>query len=173
MHPKHPNVDYVYYLKGLANFNRGLGILERFVPSKSTERDPGAAARSFYDFEAVVKKFPKSKYAEDARQRMLYLRNNLAEYEMAVARYYMERKAYLAAINRARYVIENYQRTPAVPEALTVLATTYRILGMDDLATDNERVITANYPNQPLPKDVKADSDSPWWGGWFEWTLFE
>jgi outer membrane protein assembly factor BamD len=168
MHPKHPNVDYVYYLKGLANFNRGIGLLERFIPSKTTERDPGASARSFYDFEVVVKQFPESRYAEDARQRMLYLRNNLAEYEMAVADYYMERNAYLAAINRARYVIENYQRTPAVPKALHLLATAYRIIGIEDLASDTERVIAANYPEQSLPQNSTRGGAMPWWRNLFQ-----
>jgi outer membrane protein assembly factor BamD len=169
LHPKHPNVDYVYYLKGLANFNRGIGVLERWVPSKSYERDPGATSRSFYDFEDLVRTFPESKYAEDARQRMVYLRNNLAAYELAVARYYVRRGAHVAALNRAKYVVEHYQRTPAVPDALEVVVDTYRVLGMEDLAADAERVLVANYPD--LAHRKSAEVDEGWWP--FEFTLFE
>jgi len=163
LHPKHPNVDYVYYLKGLADFNRGIGILERFIPSKSSERDPGSASRSFYHFEELVQKFPESKYAEDARLRMLYLRNNLAEYEVAVAHYYMRRTAYVAALNRGQYVIEHYQRTPAMPDALLVVVGAYRAMGMDDLAADTERVYRTNFPEHV----AQAESS------FFEWWPFE
>lgn len=168
LHPRHPNVDYVYYLKGLANFNRGFGILERFIPSKNSERDPGASSQSFYDFEELVRKFPDSRYAEDARRRMIYLRNNLAEYEVAVARYYVRRGAHIAALNRAKYVIEHYQRTPAMPEALEIATTVYRKLGMDDLAADSERVLLANYPDRA---QALAADDGGWWP--FRWQLFD
>ena len=171
LHPQHPNVDYVYYLKGLANFNRGIGILERFIPSKSSERVPGASSQSFFDFEELVRKFPESKYATDARQRMVYLRNNLAEYELAVARYYVTRGAYVAALNRAKYVVEHYQRTPAAPEALTLVVDTYRRLGIEDLAADSERVLVANYPDLRY-RETQLEESGPWW--WpFEFTLFE
>ncbi len=149
LHPKHPNVDYVYYLKGLANFNRGYGLLERFIPTDNSQRDQRASLRSFYDFEELLKKFPEGKYAADARQRMLFLRNNLAAYELSVARYYMRRGAHIAALNRASYVVRHYQRTPAVPEALEVMAAAYRELGMADLAGDIDRVYVANYPGRP------------------------
>jgi len=167
MHPKHPNVDYVYYLKGLANFNRGIGILERFIPSKSAERDPGAAAQSFYYFEELIQKFPDSKYAEDARLRMVYLRNNIAEHELSVARYYYNRGAYIASVNRAQKVVNNYQRTPAVPAALALMVAGYRAMEMNDLASDAERVLRANYPDHPSLNQVAEKSS------WFNFTLFE
>ncbi|HEY5719871.1 MAG TPA: outer membrane protein assembly factor BamD [Gammaproteobacteria bacterium] len=167
MHPKHPNVDYVHYLKGLANFNRGIGILERFIPSKSAERDPGAAAQSFYYFEELLQKFPDSKYAEDARQRMVYLRNNIAEYELSVARYYFNRGAHIASVNRAQKVVNNYQRTPSVPDALALMVANYRVMEMNDLASDAERVLRSNHPDHPSLTQVAEKSS------WFKFKLFE
>lgn len=161
LHPKHPNVDYVYYLKGLANFNRGYGLLERFIPTDNSQRDQRASTRSFYDFEELLKNFPDSKYAADARLRMLHLRNNIAEYELAVARYYMRRGAHVAALNRSSYIIEHYQRTPAIPEALEVMADAYRGMGMEEMAADTDRVYAANYPDR-AKEDPPADSPF-WW----------
>ena len=160
LHPKHPNVDYVYYLKGLANFNRGYGLLERFIPTDSSQRDQRASIRSFYDFEELLKNYPDSKYAEDARLRMLYLRNNIAAYELAVAQYYMRRGAHIAALNRSSYVVEHYQRTPAVPEALEVMAAAYRAMDMQEQAADADRVYAANYADRPREE---APDDSPFW----------
>jgi outer membrane protein assembly factor BamD len=160
LHPKHPNVDYVYYLKGLANFNRGYGLLERFIPTDSAQRDQRASIRSFYDFEELLKNYPDSKYAEDARLRMLYLRNNIADYELAVAQYYMRRGAHVAALNRGSYIVEHYQRTPAVPEALEVMAAAYRAMGMEELAADTDRVYAVNYAGRPKED---APDDSPFW----------
>ncbi len=160
LHPKHPNVDYVYYLKGLANFNRGYGLLERFIPTDNSQRDQRASIRSFYDFEELLKNFPESKYAADARLRMLYLRNNIAAYELAVAQYYMRRGAHVAALNRSSYIVEHYQRTPSVPEALEVMAAAYRAMGMEAQATDTDRVYAMNYAGRP--KEEPAP-DSPFW----------
>ena len=145
-HPRHPFVDYAYYLKGLANYDRGVGVLERLFPSDPTKTDTNTAQQSFNDFAELVQKFPNSNYAEDARQRMLFLRNNLASYEINVADYYMRRKAYVAAVNRAKYVLENYSTTPATTPALAILVKAYQQLGLDDLATDSLRVLKLNYP---------------------------
>ena len=150
LHPTNPHVDYAYYLKGLVNYNRGIGFLERFIPTDSSQRDPGAARDAFKDFELLVRKFPNSRYVADAKQRMVALRNNLAMYEIHVARYYMKRKAYLAAANRGVQVIENYQRTPAVPLALTIMEKAYRKMGLGDLADDAARVYALNY-SQGIP----------------------
>ena len=144
LQPRHPSVDYAYYLKGLVNFNRGTSLFDRFIPSDPSQRDPGAAITSFKDFAELVEKFPESKYAEDARLRMIYLRNNLANYEVHVARYYMKRQAYVAAVNRTNHVIEKYQRTPAVRDALEIQIAAYTALGMDDLAADAGRVLELN-----------------------------
>ncbi len=144
LYPQNPHVDYAYYLKGIINYNRGIGFLERFIPTDASQRDPGAALESFKDFATLVERFPNSKYAEDARQRMVYLRNNLAMNEVHVARYYLKRGAYLAAANRANHVIQHYQRTSAVDDALEVLIAAYRALGKDDLAADAQRVLDLN-----------------------------
>jgi outer membrane protein assembly factor BamD len=149
LYPRHPNLDYAYYLRGLTNFNQGVSILDRYLPVDRSQRDPGAARQSFQDFGEVVRRFPDSKYAADARQRMVYLRNNLAQYEIHAANYYLERRAYLAAANRGKYVVEHYQETPAVPEALGIMVRAYRAMGMNDLADDNLRVLRQNYPNHP------------------------
>jgi len=149
LHPRHPNIDYVYYLKGLANFDAGKDIVSTYLPQDPTQRDPGAARQSFQDFGELLRRFPESKYAKDARQRMIFLRNNLAAYEIHVARYYMKRKAYIAAANRAKYVVENFQRTTAVPNALNVMVVAYSQLGLKKLSGDAMRILAANYPEHP------------------------
>jgi outer membrane protein assembly factor BamD len=154
-YPTHPNVAYAYYLKGLVNYNRGLGFLERYMPTDLSQRDPGSMEQSFRDFAELVRKFPNSKYAEDARQRMLYLRDMLAQHELNVATYYMRRGAFVAAAGRAKYVVEHYPRTPAVPDALGTMAKAYKILGLNDLAADALRVLKTNYPTNPMVREVE------------------
>lgn len=149
LHPQHPNVDYAYYMKGLSSFTEGNGLFERFMPTDLTRRDPGAARQSFADFSQLVSRFPDSPYAADARKRMVYLRNLLARYEIHVANYYFLRGAYVAAANRGRYVVENFQRTPAVPDALAVLVQAYTLLGMEDAANDSLNTLRSNYPDHP------------------------
>ncbi|MFN2308126.1 MAG: outer membrane protein assembly factor BamD [Gammaproteobacteria bacterium] len=147
-YPRHPSLDYAYYLRGLVNFARGESFMDRLLPRDPAERDAGATRQAFFDFAELVKRFPESRYARDAGQRMVFLRNNLAEYELHVADYYLRRGAYIAAANRAKQVIESYQGTPAVPEALATLARAYRLLGLEDLAADAERVLKLNYPER-------------------------
>lgn len=156
LYPRHPNIDYVYYLKGLVNFNAGRDLISKYLPQDPTQRDPGAARASFDDFTILLKRYPQSKYAADARQRMIFLRNNLAEYEIHVANYYMRRNAYVAAANRAKYVVENYQRTTAVPKGLVIMAKAYRYLGLKDLADDSLRVLRLNYPDNPEIASIEA-----------------
>ena len=148
--PGNPHTDYAYYLKGLVNYTRGLSILDRVVRRDPSERDTRALREAFRDFSQLVREFPESRYAEDARRRLVFLHNQLAQYEINVARYYMRRKAWVAAVNRARYVIENYQRTPAARQALEVLVEAYTRMGLDDLARDARRVLDAN-PAQATP----------------------
>ncbi len=155
LYPRHPYVDYAYYLKGLANFNTSRGLIERYVPQDASQRDPGAARQSFQDFSDLVKRFPNSKYTKDASLRMAYLRNNLAKYEVNVATYYMKRGAYVAATNRAKNVVESYQRTPSVPDALGILAKAYKVMGLDDLSADALRVLELNYPQHPALAQAK------------------
>ncbi|QQD17018.1 outer membrane protein assembly factor BamD [Spongiibacter nanhainus] len=149
LHPQHEKVDYAYYMRGLANYTEGEGLFERFLPTDMTQRDPGSAIQSFEDFRLLLQRFPESPYAEDARARMIYLRNRLARYEINVANYYFKRKAYLAAANRGRYVIENLPQTPAVPDALAVMTQAYLLLGMEDLANQSLEVLRKNYPDHP------------------------
>lgn len=149
LHPQHPNVDYAYYMKGLANYAEGEGFLDRFLPTDLTQRDPGAAIQSFEDFRQLLYRYPESQYAPDARARMLFLRNRLARYEINVANYYFKRGAYLAAANRGRYVVENFPQAPATADALAVMTQAYQLLGLEDLAADSFLVLKTNYPNHP------------------------
>ncbi|WP_439135368.1 outer membrane protein assembly factor BamD [Pseudomaricurvus sp.] len=149
LHPQHRNVDYAYYMKGLSSFTEGSGMFERFLPTDLTKRDPGAARQSFAHFSQLLARFPNSQYAPDARKRMIYLRNLLARYEIHVANYYMKRGAFVAAANRGRYVVENFQQAPAVPDALAVMVQSYHSLHMNDLSTNALATLKANYPNHP------------------------
>ncbi len=149
LHPQHPNVDYAYYMKGLAAYSAGDDIFRRFVSTDQTKRDTSYARESFAEFSQLVSRYPQSPYAADARARMVHLRNQLARHEIMVANYYFRRGAYLAAANRGRYVVENFQRTPSVPDGLAVMAQGYILLGMDDLAKDAIEVLALNYPEYP------------------------
>ncbi|HJP36836.1 MAG TPA: outer membrane protein assembly factor BamD [Gammaproteobacteria bacterium] len=154
LNPTHPHMDYAYYLRGLINFNIGRGLTARFVERDPSQRDPGAAMRSFKDFSGLIQKFPKTRYVEDAELRMRHLRNILAQHEVNVANFYMRRGAFVAAANRARNVVENYQQTPAMPEALVLLAKSYKVLEMNELSDDALRVLQLNYPNHPGISEV-------------------
>ena len=160
LNPAHPHVDYAYYIKGLVNYNRGIGFIDRFIPTDSSQRDPGATLDSYKDFEELLRRFPNSRYAEDSRKRIIALRNNLAMYEIHVADFSMRRGAYLAAARRCAEVIRKYQRTQAVPVALEIMEQAYRKLGMNPLADDVKRVYEINYaqgaPGQAA-KDVNYD----------------
>lgn len=161
LYPRHPNVDYAYYLKGLSNFNRNFGFFQRYIPTDREQRDQAAALQAFNDFSELLQLYPNSKYAEDSRLRMVYLRNSVAEYDVHVARYYIKRGAYLAAINRGRNVVEKFPKTEAVPNALAVMLVGYTMLKMDDPATDTRRVLELNYPRHPVLKGkVSANSDT-------------
>ncbi len=144
-----------FYLRGLVNFNLDLGITARYLPRDPSQRDPGAALQAFNDFSELIRRFPESRYVTDAQLRMKHLRNVLAQHEVNVANFYMRRGAFIAAANRARYVIENYQQTPAMPEALVLLSKAYRVLELQDLSDDTLRVLELNYPNHPGIEEVK------------------
>jgi outer membrane protein assembly factor BamD len=163
--PTHPRVDYAYYVRGLVYFESGANWLERQFRVDTAKRPPQEARKSFQAFQVLLQQYPNSPYAADARQRMIYLRNRLADYEVAVARYYMQRGAYVGAANRARGVLENYDGAPAVDDALAIMAAAYRRLGIDDLAVTVDKVRAANVQ----PDDVKSrDSgeDDSWWRFW-------
>lgn len=144
--PTHPRVDYAYYIKGLANFERDRNFLERWFRVDLSKRPPSDARSSFQSFQSLLQRFPDSQYASDARQRMIALRNRLADYELHVARYYMRRGAYVGALNRSKYVLENYDGAPAVKESLEIMEAAYKRLDLDDLATNAERVLKESYP---------------------------
>ncbi len=150
-HPRHPNVDYAYYLRGLASFSQGDSFLNKTFNQDPTQRDPSHLRRAFNYFSELVRKFPQSKYRADALQRMKYLLNALARHEIHVARFYLEREAYLAAANRARYVVEHYQNTPSVAEALDIMAQAYEKMGRNELADDARRVLKLNFPDYRGP----------------------
>ncbi len=163
LYPRNPHVDYAYYLKGLVNFNKGITFMNRFIPTDASQRDPGAALDSFKDFGELIRRFPKSRYAEDARLRMLYLRNNLAKHEAGVADYYYRRGAYVAAAQRAGFVIENYPRSTAVRSALEIMIRAYQQLDEPDLARDASRVLALNRNLGTLVTD-RPDADQITWG---------
>lgn len=146
VYPLHPNMDYAFYLRGLINFNRDIGLFEKYIPRDGSQRDQGSARFALKDFTTLIKRFPKSRYGEDTAQRVVYLRNLLARHEVNVAHYYMRRGSYIAATNRGKYVIENYSRTPAMPDALLIMAKAYKVLELDDLSEDALRVLKLNYP---------------------------
>lgn len=146
LHPQHPNVDYAYYMKGLAAYTGNEDIFDRFVSTDSSKRDTNHAKEAFAEFSQLVARFPASPYSADARARMVSLRNLLARHEIGVANYYFRRGAYLAATNRGAYVVENFQRTPAVADGLAVMAQGYILLGYNELAKDTIAILALNYP---------------------------
>jgi outer membrane protein assembly factor BamD len=148
-YPSHPNVDYAFYIRGLTNYEQRVGFMERMMPSRVRDRDQTAARESFRDFDELIRRYPDSRYAPDARQRMVFLRNNLSFYELDVARYYLRRKAYVASANRARYAIENYPGSPELGNALEILHVSYTEMGLPELAEDTMKVLVLNYPDHP------------------------
>jgi len=148
LYPRHPHADYAYYLKGLVKFNQGQSMFDGLTSQDPAQRDPEAASRSFQFFRDLIKNFPNSKYAKDASERMVYLRNNLARHELYAAQHYMKREAYLAAANRAKYIIETFQTTPSTPDALLVMVEAYKELRLNDLASDAQRVYDLNFANK-------------------------
>lgn len=157
--PTNPRVDYAYYMKGLVYFERQANFLERYFNVDLSQRPPVNARKSFEALDELIKKYPHSAYVGDARQRMIFLRNRLADFELHVALYYMRRGAYVGAINRAKYCVENYDGAPAVRGSMKVLVDAYRALKMTDLAADAEKVYAANYPGASQEIAIKKS----WW----------
>ena len=165
LHPNHPNVDYAYYLKGLANFKDDLGIFGQISRQDLSERDQKAAREAFDTFKELVTRFPESQYAADAAKRMDFLVNSLAQNEVHVARYYLNRQAYVAAINRAQQAIANYPHAPAIEEALAIMVKSYDALGYNDLRDDTARILKTNFPDSHFVAAGGASSSS-WWKFW-------
>ena len=169
LHPQHPNVDYAFYVKGLSEISQTGGFFDSFLPTDSSLRDIGEARGAFTTLTELLSRFPESPYAADARKRLISLRNRLARAEIHVANYYFTRGAYLAAANRGRFVVENFQQSPAVPDGLAVMAQAYYLLEMKELADNSVEVLVANYPEHPsldsngqfdFERRLLADQDS-------------
>jgi len=166
LHPVSPAYDYALYLKGLVNFNDNLGLFSWLSRQDLSERDQQAAKDSFEAFRELTERFPESRYAADARQRMTYIVNSLAQYEVHVARYYYERGAYVAAIGRAQSAIADYRDVPATQEALYILMRSYDALGMAQLRDDARRVLEASWPQGKVLEQGLEAKDNPWWKFW-------
>lgn len=166
LHPASPAFDYALYFKGLINFNGDLGLFSSITRQDLSERDQLAAKESFASFKELVARFPTSKYAPDARLRMAYIVNSLAQYEVHVARYYFSRGAYLAAINRAQQAVSDFPQAPAREEALYILFKSYESLGMTQLRDDTRRVLALNYPDSEYLVQGFKSKDDPWWKFW-------
>lgn len=143
--PTHARVDYCLYMKGVIFFDQDANFLEKLFRVDMTERPPRNTMRAFSSFQELLRRYPDSEYVPDARERMIFLRNRLAEYENHVAAYYVRRGAYVAAVNRAKYAVENYPGAPALEDALNIMISSYRKLGMTDLAADAERVLRESF----------------------------
>ena len=162
-YPTHKHIDYAYYLRGLINFNRSGGFLERYIGQDMTKREQTNQRESFDDFGALISRYPQSRYAPDARQRMVYLRNMMAQSELNIALYYYKRNAFVAASNRAKAIIETYPQSPQAGDALALMMLSYRKLGQDKLADDTKRVLELNYPDHPVLHGSWPHYRSNWW----------
>ncbi|MEO8102004.1 MAG: outer membrane protein assembly factor BamD [Betaproteobacteria bacterium] len=165
LHPNHANVDYALYIKGLAYFKPDLGIFGDMLNLDPSERDPKALRESFEVFKDLAVRFPESRYADDARSRMSYLVNALAKHDVAVAKYYYNRGAYLAAVNRAENVMLRYPQAPANEDALVITVQAYEQMGLKDLAADARRVLEKNFPRNDMVAKGSSGQKS-WWKLW-------
>ena len=154
LNPQSEQLDYAMYLRGLASYNLDLGLAARYIPIDVSARNPGEQLQAYRDFSQLLNRFPDSEYAADARQRMIAVRNRMAELELHAARYYIKREAHLAANTRARYVVENFPSSPAVEEALIILADTFRVLELDDAANDSIATLRKNFPESSVFADT-------------------
>lgn len=166
LHPASPALDYALYMKGVINFNDELGLFSFLSRQDLSERDQRAAKEAFESFKELVTRFPDSRYTPDARARMVYTVNALAQYEVHVARYYYNRGAYVAAVNRAQQAIKDYRDAPALEEALYIVTQSYDKLGMDQLRDDTKRVLEQNYPNSEYIANGFKSKSSAWWQLW-------
>jgi outer membrane protein assembly factor BamD len=149
LHPQHSNIDYAFYIKGLASAGKNEGLMDRLFATDIAKRDMTPMRQAYADFGQLLARYPNSQYAPDVTRRMIHLRNVLARSEIAVADYYMRRSAFIAAANRARFVLENYPRAEATPDALLILVEANYKLGLEDEANNALRVLALNYPNNP------------------------
>ena len=160
-YPAHPSLDYALYMHGLSNYYLERGLFDNIMSTDKSSRDLSAARNAFEDFERLVNRFPDSDYAPDARSRMVFIRNQFAAQELHAARYYARRGAYIAAINRAQYVVRHYQGTPSVPEALAIMAKGYERINQPELADKSRRVLAQNWPDSDYMDDDRVTLS--WW----------
>ena len=166
LNPSSPALDYAYYLRGVVNFNDNLGVLGWLAQQDLAERDQQASRDAYQSFKQLVTQFPQSRYADDARARMDYIVNALADYELHVARYYFRRGAFLAAANRAQQVVQEYPQAPANEEALYIMSSSYERLGLDKLRDDAQRVMKQNFPASKFSADGLRQAKRAWWQVW-------
>jgi outer membrane protein assembly factor BamD len=166
LNPSSPALDYALYLRGVINFNDDIGVMGSLAGQDLAERDSRASRDAYQAFKELVDRFPDSAYAEDARQRMAYIVNTLAQYELYVARYYYHRGAYVAAVNRAQQALVDFQGAPATEEALYIMVLSYDRLGLDTLRDDADRVFKLNFPNSTLPAQGLRRTSKAWWHIW-------
>ncbi len=163
LYPRSPHVDYAYYMKGLSSYSRGRTFFQYFLPIDLSQRDLTSATQAFQDFTILINRFPESPYNKDARQRMIYLRNLLAQHEINVAEFYMRRRAYVAAANRASYVVRHYQGSPHVIEALGIMVQAYTLLNMKPEADAAMLVLKKNYPNSSVYQKLVGKQQKKHW----------
>ena len=156
LHPRDPHLDYVYYLKGLINFNRGQGLLDAWFPREPSRHDPAVLEQAFNDFATLVRRFPDSAYAGDANQRMIYLRDQLAEKEILIAQFYIEQQSWISSAKRAKVVIERFPDTIWTKEALHIMLLSYQKLELTELANDTQRIIDYN-DSSDVPTTIDPD----------------
>ncbi len=170
LHPGNDSIDYAYYLKGMITFNSNLGFFANLTGQDLSERDPKAAKDAFEAFKILTTRFPNSKYSPDALDRMRYIVNSLAESEVNAARFYFRKGAYLATINRAQQAIKDYDRAPAIEEAMYLMVKSYDALGMKDLSADALRVFKLNFPDSKIFTTGKrvpvTAKEKSWWQIW-------
>jgi len=153
LNPTHPNIDYVYYMRGLINLSTEENLFQDIAGIDRSDRDPTAARDAFNDFKTIVTNYSDSKYSVDARKRMIAIKSRLAKYELAVARFYLKRDAFASAANRGRYIVEYYSPSPEVEQALEIMVECYDKLGLPDLKKNAKQILAVNYPENPLVRD--------------------
>lgn len=166
LNPSSPALDYALYLRGVINFNDDIGIMGSLAGQDMSERDQRASRDAYQAFKQLVEQFPQSQYTPDAKERMAYISNSLADYELHVARYYFRRGAYVASANRASQAVVDFQTAPSTEEALYIVVLSYDRLGLDKLRDDARRVFDKNFPNSKLPKTGLRIGSTPWWQVW-------
>lgn len=160
--PSHPRIDYIYYIKGIIHFNQNVSLLPVLTTQNLNDRDPASAKKSFATFKTLTEKFPNSRYSKDARERMVLLVDSLVKQELTIANYYLERGAYIAAINRSQEILRNFDGTPATENALIIMIKAYEGMKMYNLRDDTRSVLLKNYPNSTQEFKIKKT-----WSPWF------